>query len=562
MKRKILSLTFVLTAFCSAMPQTPKWAKKIRMAQVTIVASDAKGELHETQGAFVNEEGDLITEYDALKGAVKATAIDQKGIEIPISYVKGASSMYNVARLSTSLPEKYKIASLTMGKPAKSGQLVWIMPNAKAEKKAPCVVDTVTEATAFRDSFTYYTLSTVPGERMSTSPVMNEEGELIGLLQMPVGKDTRSYVIDANFIVNLSIGAMDAANNDLNSIGIPKCLPDNEAAASSFLYLLGARDTTGYLSYVDDFIKRFPESTTGYTLKAEELVRRQQYAEADEVYQKGLQQEGTKKDELHFSLSKAIYSLSQKPDYKVYADWTLERASAEARKAFEINPLPFYTSQLGECLYAEKKYDEACQQFLSLTKTNLRSPENFLFAAQCKQMVEASDEEILALQDSAIAFYPKPFPKEAATAIILRAGTKARMGKAREAVQDFNEYEHLMGGQVGASFYYEREQQEIKCRMYPAALNDIERAIRLQPQEALFWAESAALNYRVGQIDEAIEAAGKAVSLDPQFPDPLRILGVCYADKGDRNKARTYLQKAVELGDTLAQGVLDKLAGK
>ena len=561
MKRTILSLTIVMAAAC-AMPQTPKWAKKTRMAQVTIVATDSKGDLHETQGAFVNEEGVIITEYDALKGAVKATAIDQKGTEIPISYVMGASSMYNVVKLSATLPEKYKIYHLTVGEPANEGQLVWIMPNAKAEKKAPCSVDTVTQATAFRDSFTYYTLSSVPAERMSTSPVMNEQGELVGLLQMPMGEDKHSYVIDARFVGNLTIGAMDAGNNDLNSIGIPKRLPDNEAAASSFLYLLSARDTTGYLAYIDNFITRFPQSTTGYTLKAEELVRRQNYAAADQVYQTGLQQEGTKKDELHFSLSKAIYSLSQKPDYETYADWTLERASAEAKQAFEINPLPFYTSQLGECLYAEKKYAEAFQQFLNLTKTNLRGPDIFLYAAQCKQMMQASEEEILALQDSAIALYPKPYPKEAATAIILRAGTKARMGKAREAVLDYNEYEHLMGGQAGATFYYEREQQEVKCRMYPAALNDIERAIRILPNEPLFRAESAALNYRVGQIDEAIEAAQKAISLDPQFPDPYRILGVCLADKGERDKARTYLQKAMELGDTLAQGVLDKLAGK
>ena len=560
MKRTILSLIIIMTTGC-AMSQNPKWAKKARMAQVTIVATDAKGELHETQGTFVNDDGDIITEYDALKGAVKAIAIDQGGTEIPIGYVLGANSMYNVAKLSTDLPEKYKLNPLTIGQPADERQPVWIMPNAKAEKKASCAVDTVIQATAFRDSFTYYTLSSIPATRMSTSPVMNGQGELIGLLQMPAGDTGRSYVIDARFAGSLTVGAMDAGNNDLNSIGIPKRLPDDETAASSFLFLLGARDTTGYLAYVEDFISRFPQSTTGYTLKAEELVRRQNYAAADQAYQSGLQQEGTRKDELHFSLSKAIYSLCRNASYETYADWTLERASAEARQALEINPLPFYIRQLGECLYAEKKYDEACQQFLSLATTNLRAPDNFLYAAQCKQMIQAPDEDILALQDSAISLFTKPYPKEAATAIMLRAATKARMGKAREAVLDYNEYEHLMGGQAGATFYYEREQQEVKCRMYPAALNDIERAIRLQPDEPLYRAESAALNYRVGQIDEAIQAAQEAIGIDPQFPDAYRILGVCHAEKGERDKARGYLQKALELGDTLAQGVLDRLAG-
>ena len=176
MKRTILSLIIIMTTGC-AMSQNPKWAKKARMAQVTIVATDAKGELHETQGTFVNDDGDIITEYDALKGAVKAIAIDQGGTEIPIGYVLGANSMYNVAKLSTHLPEKYKLNQLTIGQPAGERQPVWIMSNAKAEKKASCAVDTVIQATAFRDSFTYYTLSSIPATRMSTSPVMNGQGE-------------------------------------------------------------------------------------------------------------------------------------------------------------------------------------------------------------------------------------------------------------------------------------------------------------------------------------------------------------------------------------------------
>jgi tetratricopeptide (TPR) repeat protein len=471
--------------------------------------------------------------------------------------------VFNVGRLATTLPEKYKMNFMQQAETApEKGELLYILPNAKAEKKALCVLDTIIATSAFRDSFTYYTLAHVPSERMSTSPVMNEQGELVGLLQMPVGESKNSYVIDAHFVSSLSIGPMDAGDADLNSILIPKRLPDDESAASSFLYLLGARDTTGYLSYIDDFIGRFPKSTNGYIMKAEELVRRKNYAEADAAYTEGLNQEDTKKDELHFSLSKAIYSICQDPDYQTYSDWTLERASNEAKQAFELNPLPFYTNQLGQCLYAEKKYDEACSQFLNLANTNLRSADVFLYAAQCKQKLSAPDEEILALQDSAVSCFTQPLPQAAANAILLRANTKARMGKAREAVMDYNEYEHLMAGRLSAAFYYEREQQEIKCRMYPAAMNDIERAIRLQPKEPLFHAECAALNYRVGQTDEAIQAAEKAIALDDTFPDPYRIIGVCYSEKGDVVKARKYLQKAIELGDTMAQGVLDKISGK
>jgi tetratricopeptide (TPR) repeat protein len=75
----------------------------------------------------------------------------------------------------------------------------------------------------------------------------------------------------------------------------------------------------------------------------------------------------------------------------------------------------------------------------------------------------------------------------------------------------------------------------------------------------LLYAECAALNYRVGQVDEAIHYAEQAIKTDSKFPDAYRILGVCLNEKGNKQKAREYLKKAIELGDTLAQGVLDKM---
>ena len=95
--------------------------------------------------------------------------------------------------------------------------------------------------------------------------------------------------------------------------------------------------------------------------------------------------------------------------------------------------------------------------------------------------------------------------------------------------------------------------------MYPAAMNDIERAIRLNPREPLLYAECAALNYRVGEVDDAIRYATEATQIDPEFADPYRILGVCYSQKGETQKARECLEKAIKLGDTMAKGVLEKL---
>ena len=112
---------------------------------------------------------------------------------------------------------------------------------------------------------------------------------------------------------------------------------------------------------------------------------------------------------------------------------------------------------------------------------------------------------------------------------------------------------------MNANFYYGREQLEVKCRMYPQALSDIEKTINLAPKEALYYAEAAALNYRLGQIDDAIEYAKRAIVIDEQFADAYRIIGVCYNQKGNKAEARKYLQKAIDLGDTLASGIIDKM---
>ena len=551
---------FLLASFSLVtQAKMPKFITKARLAQVSIIAQDANGKLNEGQGVILNDKGEILTEYDILKGAVKATVFDSKGNEYPVSYLCGASSMYNVAKISIE-PGKAKLAFLeTDSTEIPASSQVYILPNVKADKKAIPTEDTITANQKFRESYNYYTLTHSVSERQIGSPVLNAEGHLVGIVQAPAKEGDAGYVIDARFGADMQISVLDAGNADLRSILLPKRLPAGEEAAASFIILSGVRDTAQYLAYVDDFIRLYPSSSTGYVMKAEILAAGQHFADAEKAYEEGLAQEATKKDELHYSLAKVIYELNLNPQYRVYQDWNIERSISEAQKAFEANPQNIYQSQQAHSLYVAKRYDEACNLFLTLTKTNLRSPELFLYAAQCKQAAEAPIEDIIALQDSAVNCYSKPYPQAAANAILMRGTNHAKAGHNREAVADFNDYEHLVGGNLSANFYYEREQLEVKCRMYAAALNDIERAIKLMPNEPLLYAECAALNYRVGQVDEAIHYAEQAIKTDSKFPDAYRILGVCLNEKGNKQKAREYLKKAIELGDTLAQGVLDKM---
>lgn len=558
MKKYILLLIYTLFII-PCLAQSPKWLKKVRGAQVAVMVYNKNGEMTETQGVFADDKGTILTEYDALKYATRAVVVDAAGKEYPVKEILGASAMYNVVKMQVALEKKSKITYLQQAAtPGTAGSLVYILPYAKASKNAICTEDTIAKLETFKDNYSYYTIGKPSNERLKNSAVLNEEGEMLGLLQLAAKEGKNAYVIDSKFIADMKIKPMDAGNNDLKAIYIKKALPETEEDALTYLYLLDKKDSITSMACVDDFIQKYPQNTSGRILKAEKMIEAANYQEADKLYEEALNAEGIKKDEVYFSKSKAIYAINLNKAYNKYNDWDMEKALAETRNAYSVNPLPIYIEQEANCLFVLKRYDEAREKFIDLTKTNLRSGEMFLNAAQCN-IVQNKEEGVLELLDSALACYPTPYPSSAANTILIRANELAKAGKNKDAVLGLNEYERLAKGNLNANFYYGREQLEIKARMYSQALSDIEKTIMMEPKEPLYYAEAAALNYRVGQMDDAIEYGKKAIALDEKFADPYRIVGVCYNQKGNKAEAKKYLQKAIDLGDTLAEGVINEI---
>ena len=366
--RLTLIFTGILCAFTIG-AQQPKGLKKLRAAQVSVLAYTVGGELQQGQGTLISEDGIVVAQYDVMKGATRATVVDMAGNEHQVTEILGANGAYNIVRMRME-PGKKKNAYLTIApqQPAEQAQ-VFVMPSEKADKNVPCTIDTVTHVEEFGDGFKYLTLTHEAGKRQANSPVLDQSGMLIGFVQMAAKEGQPSYVIDANYANSLKVKTMDAGSSDLNSIHIRKALPETEEDAISFIFLTGKKDTAMYMDYVNRFILLHPANTTGYTLKAEREAELGQYAQAAATYETALKQEGTKADELHYSGSKVIYNLSMRPDYKQYDNWNLERALSEAQQAAAITPLPTYTMQQANCLYALKKYNEAGDKFLELTKT-------------------------------------------------------------------------------------------------------------------------------------------------------------------------------------------------
>ena len=135
---------------------------------------------------------------------------------------------------------------------------------------------------------------------------------------------------------------------------------------------------------------------------------------------------------------------------------------------------------------------------------------------------------------------------------------KAQTGKYREAVVDYDEFYDAIGARVTAAFYLQREQAEIQCKMYQQAINDINKAVEMSPENVEMWIEKGSEHLRVGQFNEAVEALKKAISLDPKAAAAYRMLGYCQVQQKNNKEACTNFAKAKELGDTVVDSLIQK----
>lgn len=539
--------------------QNPKWYNKARKAQISIVTYNEQGDIIGSgHGFFIDKKGVALANYKLFEGACKAVVVDASGKQYNVAHIQGANSLYDVVKFD--LGEGVKTAALELATDSvRTGETVFVMPY-PTQKKNRCRIDTVKQAIVFDEGrHVYYTLNGANHDKNTNSPVMNRDGEVVGMLQTPASNDApNSYAISVSYGKALEIGGLSFADTDLQAIHIQKALPDSEDMATTFIYMANQEDSVSYTAYLREYNLAYPESPTGYTLLAEYHAYRGNYSQAERIYDEAIKQVD-KKDEIYFSQSRLFYNLNLNPKYKTYKDWTMQQALAKAELAEQVNGLPIYSQQQGHCLYTLKEYQKAYDKYMALAQTNLRSAEVFLYAAQCKRMMESPLEEILALQDSALSCFAKPYSVDAAALLIDRASTLVALERYREAVGDYNEYERLMLGKLSANFYYQKSQCELRCRMYQQALDDIDRAASMEPGTALFQAEKAVICYKVGMIVEAIEAAQKCISIDPEFVDAYRILGICLVQNNKKTDGLKQLQKAAEMGDKLAPQLIEEI---
>lgn len=550
--RKTVMICCLLLSVAGCLAQ-PGWVKNASKSVFTLKTFSADGSLiASSNGFFTGANGEAVSNFTPFKGASRAVIIDFQGKELPVVSIIGANDMYDVVKFRVKgKTQPIGISSST----ASEGSNVWLLPYREVKN---VMMGVVRKAEKFHNNYDYYTVAMTMPENTVSCPLLNDSGNVIGLMQQPASlKDTLSYAVGASFADSLKLSGFTMNDATLKLTSIKKELPDNITEATLALYLANSQaDSLTYVMMINDFIEKFPNSPDGYSYRAQMLSNNGDFAAAQKDMEQALKL-AEKKEEAHFSYARLIYNKEIYQSAQPYPNWSLDKALSEIREAIGIASQPTYRQLEAAILFAQQNYDEAYNIYHELADSELRSAEIFYAAARCKEM-QKDTTAMLALMDSTMNTFSKPYLKEAAPYLWARAQARVNAGKYRDGINDMNEYEDLMKATIDDNFYYVRHQAEIKGRLYQQALNDINRAIQMNPQEILYYAEKASLEVRVGMYDQAIVTAQECIQVDPDNSDGYLFLGLAQCLKGQKTEGIANLQKARELGDEQAEGLIEK----
>ena len=551
MKKKILLILLGVMPLV-AMAQ-PSWVKKATKSVFTLKTFAEDGSLiGSSNGFFTSDKGDAVSNYTPFKGASRAVVIDASGKELPVVSIVGVNDMYDVVKFRVN--GKTQPLAISSATTPVSSQ-VWLLPYHEV-KNVPA--GTIRKAETFQGEYEYYTVAlTMPANTVST-PLINQAGEVVGLMQQPAtDKDTLSYAVSARFADSLRISGFGMNEAALLQTKIKKELPDDQKEAVLALYMASSRqDSASYVNMVEDFIRKFPKASDGYMYRAQIEASSNNFAAAEKDMETAISN-STQKDDTHYNYARMIYNKIIFQADVPYDNWTLDKALDEIRLANTLNPQPTYRQMEANILFGQKKYNEAYDIYTELANTNLKGAEVYFSAARCKEMLKDSTA-MLALLDSAMNCFTKPYLKEAAPYLWARAQARLQAKKYRDAISDMNDYEELMVANINDNFYYLRHQAEVDGRLYQQALNDITRAIVMNPKETFYYAEKASLEIRVGLYDNAIATAKESIAIDANDSDGYLFLGVAQCLKGNKKEGIPNLQKAKDMGNLQAEALIQK----
>lgn len=545
----ILLATFIC-GIVTAQPDS--WAKKAAKSLFTVKTFDANGGLLGSgNGFFIGETGEAVGNFAPFNGAARAIVIDAAGKEYAVDYIVGANEVYDVAKFHVNIKRSL---SLPTGTGASVESALWLMPY--AQKSVKTIEGKVVKVEKVNNDNDYYSLTLSAPENAVGCPLLNAAGEVVGMLQGG-GSAEKQYAVGIQMAVGLKATGLAINDPTLRLTTIKKALPDDVQEALVSLYIGSSTlDSISMNVLVDDFIAKFPTSVDGYVYRANRSYASGDFASADKDMQTALSV-GDKKEEAHYGYAKMMLDKIVYAPSVPFDAWTPDKALAEVEAAIALSPAAQYSQLKAQILFVQQKYSDAAAVYKSLVDGGQATAENYFGMARCYEM-QKDTTACIAMLDSAVATFSRPYLKEAAPYIMARAQMLMDAGKYRQAVNDLNDYEQLMVAFVNDNFYYIRSQAEKNGRLYKQALDDLGKAVQMSPNNTFYMAEKASLELRLGLYDNVIATAKECIAADQKLSDGYLFLGVAQCAKGEKAEGLKNLAKAKELGDNQAQTFIDK----
>lgn len=535
-------------ATATTAPAQPSAVKKASKAVFTLNTYNSDGTLLSTShGVFTGNSGKAVGLWSPFIGAARATVTDASGHTMKVKSLVGVNEIYDICCFMADGKTTPATVSAT---PAQTE--AWLC--GPASGKSSYTKLRIESIESFGNGYNYYIMQTGCPDDMTGCPLVNDAGQVTGLLQQSA-QTLQFNATDIRLCRDFKLTGFSLNDPVMRKSGIRVELPDSLNQALVALTLSASKDSLTHAGYIEDFIAKFPTASEGYTARAEEHLAARDFADADDDMETAISK-CENKDEAHAAYGQLIYQKEvYLPDIP-YTGWSLGKALDETAKAISINPLPSYRHQQAQILYAQKKYGEALDIFTSLSRGQLRGGEVFYEMAQCKTMLKAPKEDVLALLDSAVN--TQGMNATVAPYLLARGRYLEGMGKEREALRDYCKYDTIMGGRGSDEFYYIKYQCELKLRQYQQALNDIAHAIVLNRNEPTYYAELAALQLRVNQLDDAVKTADLGMRLTQDYADLYIIKGIALCELKKTAEGLPLLEKAKALNDPRADELIEK----
>lgn len=544
----LLTLCFSFATMAIAQPSA---VKKAANATFTLTTFDTKGSiLSTTNGVFVSTDGVCVSTWKPFAGAAKAVVIDNNGQKYDVETMLGANEIYDVAKFKVNA----KTAAAPFASSATANSTAWVVIPAKAGEPIKASINKVEK---FMDKYNYCVLTTSAPEKNNGAPLLNEQGQIVGIYN---SNGNLQSATDARYANDFVLVGLSQNDPTLLQSGIRIGLPQQSDEAIIALMLSSNKIESLRTATINDFLQKFPALNNGYTALASLLFSKGNIAEADKVLQQAISKV-KEKNEAHYNYGRMIYqgaTMASLADKAKAQGWTLDKAMSEAIEAYKIKPEPVYKHLQAQITYAKGDYQKAYQEFEALTKTPMKNPELYLEMALCQENLKGSDDAILALLNQSIELCDTPYMDTSSPYFLARANQLEKMGKYRDAMKDLYLYEYLNQGTLEADFYYMREQIEIKGKLWQQALQDILIATKLNPAEPMYCAEASNLLLRLNKFEEAILAAKQAIALKDDYAEAYLVLGIAQCKNNQKAEGIANIEKAKSLGNPQADTFLNQ----